>query len=81
MLEIHDFCPHVRHCGTPKDNPLNCILESSKKLVECQGLIQSDDEIAFKVNLSSNGDVYNICKHYNPADIGKKSSKSHTRGR
>lgn len=81
MLEIHAFCPHARYCGTPEDNPLNCTSESSKKLVECQGLIQSDDHMAFKVNVSSNGDWYIICKNYIPADIGKKSSNTHTRSR
>lgn len=78
MLEIHAFCPLIRQWEVIEDQPLNC----SKKLGECKGLIQSDaEEITVKVNISMNGFWYIICQKYVQAEIGKKSSITHTHRR
>lgn len=74
------FCPHSRY-DPSSDSALNCALERSKKLVECQGQINFDvfdTDITVKANISINGDWYIICKSYDPVDIGKKYSLTHT---
>lgn len=76
------FCPHSRY-DPSNDSALNCDSERSKKLVECQGQINLDvfvsgTDITIKANISINGDWYIICQSYDPVDIGKKYSITHT---
>ncbi|MCI4393655.1 hypothetical protein PGIGA_G00160090 [Pangasianodon gigas] len=57
---------------TSKDHPLNCISESSKKLVECQGHFEEiHEDLIVKVNISINDYWCIICQYYTPADIEK----------
>lgn len=73
IIRFYVFCPHSRLDESNQDQHLNCVSDSSKKLVKCHRGNNSfeEEDLYVRVNVTINGYWYIVCQCYEITVIGK----------
>ncbi|XP_027011910.2 interleukin-13 receptor subunit alpha-1-like isoform X2 [Tachysurus fulvidraco] len=80
LPEYAQYSASYIHCSNNQDHPLHCVINSSKKLVECSAeikwleVVEEKKEICLEelfvlVNITINDHWYTICRGYEAGDI------------